>query len=283
MKCFYHNDLDGRCAGSIVAKYYNNYNKDDFFEIDYVTPIPIDVIKNNEEVFFVDYSFKKNTVWQLKEIAKRSHVTWTDHHTDSMELEKTEGYEWLQYIDGLRVNGISGAALTYMYLYNCEFINIPQYIKHVSDYDCWKFMYEPDTTYFKLGIETVPDDALDQIWKVLSNNDDELIRIIDKGKIIKNYVDETNKYYLDHFGYESEIDGHKCYVVNQKTNSWIFGKKYNEYPLVCVWVFDGNKYSYSLYSSNKDTKCNKIAEKFGGGGHTGAAGFATDNLILLKK
>jgi oligoribonuclease NrnB/cAMP/cGMP phosphodiesterase (DHH superfamily) len=36
MKCFYHNDLDGRCAGSIVAKYENNYNKEDFFEVDYV-------------------------------------------------------------------------------------------------------------------------------------------------------------------------------------------------------------------------------------------------------
>ena len=58
----------------------------------------------------------------------------------------------------------------------------------------------------------------------------------------------TNKYYCDTFGYESEIEGHKCYVVNQKTNSWVFGQKYYEYPLVCIWVFNGKKYLYTLYS-----------------------------------
>ena len=35
MKCFYHNDLDGHCAGSLVARYENNYNTEDFYEVDY--------------------------------------------------------------------------------------------------------------------------------------------------------------------------------------------------------------------------------------------------------
>ena len=47
MKCFYHNDHDGRCAGSIVAMYENNYNKEDFYEVDYVMNLPLDIIKEN--------------------------------------------------------------------------------------------------------------------------------------------------------------------------------------------------------------------------------------------
>ena len=96
--------------------------------------------------------------------------------------------------------------------------------------------------------------------------------ILGRGKIIKSYIDQDNTYYREHFAYESEIAGHKCLVVNKKTNSWVFGEKYNEYPLVMIWVFDGKKYTYSIFSSNNKIDCSKIAESYGGGGHRGAAG-----------
>ena len=289
MKCFYHNDLDGRCAGSIVAKFTNNYNPDDYFEVDYVQSLPLDKVRNKENVYFVDYSFKPNTISQLDSLlSKNCNVVWIDHHTSSLKLELTKGYEWTNEIKGIRQDGISGAALTYMYLYDCKFEGIPTFIKLVSDYDCWQYKFEPNTTYFKLGIETVPDDALDNIWTKLSDKKFfdivTLNDLIDKGKTVKKYVDETNKYYREHFAYESEIDGHKCLVVNQKTNSWVFGEKYNEYPLVMIWVFDGTKYVYSIFSSNQDIKCNEIASKYdkNGGGHKGAAGFSSDELLFKK-
>lgn len=78
---FYHNDLDGRCAGSIVALYERNFNKENFFEVDYVMELPLDKIQKGERVYFVDYSFKKDTVWQLMEVLKKtSDVIWIDHH-----------------------------------------------------------------------------------------------------------------------------------------------------------------------------------------------------------
>lgn len=296
MKCFYHNDLDGRCAGSIVAQYENNYNKEDFFEVDYVMTLPLDIIEEDERVYFVDYSFKKDTMWQLEQILiKTVDVIWIDHHTSSLNLEKE--LSWIKNIKGYRKDGISGAALTYMYLYDKDFDDIPYHIKLVSDYDCWKYKYEPNTTYFKLGIETEDYDALDNVWKTLlnyptyhsfntSNNYNSTIalcnNLIDLGNLIKTYIDNDNTYYREHFAYESEIEGHKCLVVNKKSNSWIFGDKYSEYPLVMVWVFNGEKYTYSIFSSNKDIDCSKIAEKYGGGGHKGAAGFSSTELLFKK-
>ena len=42
MKCFHHNDIDGYCAAAIVARYTENYNKDDYIEYDYSFPLPLE-------------------------------------------------------------------------------------------------------------------------------------------------------------------------------------------------------------------------------------------------
>jgi hypothetical protein len=47
------------------------------------------------------------------------------------------------------------------------FEDLPYYIQLVSDYDCWLYKYEPDTTYFKIGIEMQKYDALDDVWKFI--------------------------------------------------------------------------------------------------------------------
>lgn len=283
MKCFYHNDLDGRCAGSIVAQYTGNYSKEDYFEVDYVMELPLHKVLDGEEIWFVDYSFKQNTAHVLSElIARGCDVIWIDHHTSSLNLEKE--FIGMKSVKGIRQDGISGAALTYMYCYNKEFNDIPYYIKLVSDYDCWQYQYEPDTTYFKIGMETEPFDALDKVWMNINMISDDYItkEIIGKGELIKGFIDNDNTYYREHFAYESEIAGHKCLVVNKKTNSWVFGEKYSEYPLVMIWVFDGSKFTYSIFSSNKDIDCSKIAESYGGGGHKGAAGFSSTELLFKK-
>ena len=283
MKCFYHNDLDGRGAASIVVQATLNYSKEDYFEVDYVMELPLDLIKEGEQVWFVDYSFKKDTCHILTDlITKNCEVIWIDHHTSSINLEK-EFPEFLK-IKGLRQEGISGAALVYMYYYNCNFDKVPYYIKLISDYDCWQYKYDPDTTFFKLGIGGTEHHPLNDIWNALLEDKEgkQLSTLIATGKSIKNYIDIENTFYREHFSYESEIAGYKCLVVNKKTNSWVFGEKYKEYPLVVVWVFDGSKYAYSIFTSNKDIDCCKIAESYGGGGHKGAAGFNSTELLFKK-
>lgn len=302
MKLFYHNDLDGRCAGFLVANHYEyeeHFEKGvNAFEVDYVRPINLDTIDPGETVFFVDYSFKDDTKYVLDELVERGcRVVWCDHHTSSLNLCKK--HPELNEIEGIRAEGISGAALTYMYLYEeNDLEELPYFIRLVSDYDCWIYKYGKETDYFKLGIDSLYSDALDcdehsTIWSNLLYNRpvetnlseeeidiDSMTYVLNRGMAIETYVTNNNTFYRENFAYESEILGHKCLVVNQKTNSKIFGDEYDKYPLVAVWVYNGEKYVYSIFSSNKEIDCSKIAEHFGGGGHKGAAGFTTNELIL---
>lgn len=286
MKCFYHCDLDGKCAGSIVAKYENNYDLSNFFMVDYIDEIPVDIISNNERVYFVDYSFSENTLQVIQSLlSKNCDLIWIDHHTSSINLEKA--HPELSNIKGIRLEGVSGAALSYMYLYNKQFDKLPYYVRLVSDYDCWKSVYEPDTTRFKLGMDGKKHDALDEIWMDFESElnldvTENLNNVIDNGRVIKKYIDNTNIVYRDNYGYESIIDNYKCFVVNKKTNSWVFGDFYNTYPVVVVWVFNGSIYQYSIYSSDVNIDCSKIAESYGGGGHKGAAGFTSTELLFKK-
>lgn len=283
MKCFYHNDMDGRCAGALVAQHEQNYNREDFFEVDYIMDLSpmLARIADGEKVYFVDYSFKENTKHILHSlIARECDVIWIDHHTSSLELEKTHGWK----IEGIRSDEASGAALVYMYFNKCSFDELPYYVKLVSDYDCWKYKFDPDTTRFKIGLETEEYDALDNVWMDLTGIGaiDILEVIMDRGKTIKGYIDRDNEQYRKQYAYESVIGGYKALVVNRKTNSWVFGEKYNEYPVVCVWAFNGDRYSYSIFSGDKSVDCSKIAESYGGGGHKGAAGFSSDELLFVK-
>lgn len=287
MKCFYHCDMDGRCSGNIVSNFEDNACVNDFIEVDYVKPIPIDIISNKERVYFVDYSFTESTYeLLLKLIDMGCDVIWIDHHTSSINL--INSHPELNNIKGLRIDGISGAALTYMYLFGVDYDFVPYYVKLVSDYDCWKFKYEPNTMFFKLGMDTFDDSIFSSVWNKLYDGSkmrhcSYSYKIIDTGRVVKKYKDKSNESMINTYGYESTIDNTPCYVINRRSDSTIFGKLYDVYPLVATWVFNGDKYSYSLYSGNKDIDCSKIAEKFGGGGHKGASGFSSDKMILTKR
>lgn len=281
MICFYHNDMDGRSAGAIVLQNADVDYRERYIEVDYMNPLPTDIINKNESVYLVDYSFKEDTLCQLQEIlGKTDKVVWCDHHTSSINLLKN--HPELESIPGIRMDGISGAALAYMWFNDCSFDECPEYIRLVSDYDCWKYVYGDRTTYFKLGVEIFDYDALDPIWDELELGKTSVNDIVAKGKIIKDFIDKDNKQYFSSFGYKSEIAGLPCWVINRKSNSWIFGDAINEVPVVVTVVFNGEKYSYSVYSTNSDVDCSKIAESYGGGGHKGAAGFSSDELLFRK-
>lgn len=287
MKCYYHNDIDGKCAGSIVARKTGNYNPSDYIMYDYSTPLNFDVVEEGETVYFVDLSFSVNTVDKLKELVetKKCNLIWCDHHQSSMEVMKNNPE--YKSVKGIRRNGISGAALTYMYLYECEYEEIPTFIKLVSDFDCWLFTME-HTLEFKYALEAKDHDALDIVWNKLIRDNASIMKaylnkLFDRGKIISKYVKKEYEEYRKKYAYESRIDNYKCLVVYRSCNSLIFGDLIKEYPIVSIWAFDGEKYKYSIYSDKPEIDCSKIAEKFGGGGHKGASGFTSKELILKKE
>lgn len=287
MKCFYHNDLDGRCAGAIVAHFTKHKHPDDYFEVDYKNPLPVQSVDKCEVVFIVDYSFTEQTINQLEYLINKLHcqIIWIDHHESSVRLQNTPQYSWLKDIKGKRDTNVCGAALTYKW-FKGKNSELPKFLQYVNDYDCWIYKFGDTTNWFKLGMDILPYKALDGVWEQLLENNNHsknvLDKILDFGATIKDYIDIDNRTYLDNYGYESEIAGLSCLVINKRTNSWVFGDKINNYPIVMVWVFDGEKYQYSIYSNDDSVNCSEIAERYGGGGHKGAAGFISDRMMFPK-
>jgi oligoribonuclease NrnB/cAMP/cGMP phosphodiesterase (DHH superfamily) len=165
---------------------------------------------------------------------------------------------------------------------------VPSYLHFISDYDTWT--HKPEITeYFILGINSDIDGLhplKSKVWEEFENEPELYKKWTDKGKIIKNYIDSKNAQYRELYMYESVYDGITCAVINNKTNSWIFGDCYEKYPFVVVWVFDGKQYIYSLYSNNANVDCSEIVKKLSdgkGGGHKGAAGFRSNHLIFKAK
>lgn len=261
MKCFHHNDLDGRAAGAVVAQYENNYNPSDYFEVDYSTRIPIEKIDKDERVYFVDYSFTEDTIDTLESILDiTKNVIWIDHHKSSIKLVGMYP-DLLERTKGIIRDDISGAALTYMYIYGVSYDDIPLALKYVSDYDC-HILSMPDVMEFKYGIDIEDYSPLSDIWGTLLSSDgySTINYIITNGRIAKRYHDNQCESIRNSIGYESLLDGYKVLVINRDGNSTLFGDKFNEYDICVRWSFNGRLYTYSLYTTRDDIDVSEIAE-----------------------
>lgn len=291
MKCFFHNDMDGECAASLVAVYTQNYNPEDYYRSDYLVPLRIDEVPDGDDVWIVDFSFTQDTVWQLyKLIEKGCDIRWIDHHASTIKLLNMDEHKDLKLsIKGIRSNSYCGAMLTYMYTLKNNTIN-PKYLSLIDNYDCWKNAPElqNDSDAFKLGIDDLSEHGpVDEVWINLYNESinglvtaKTINSIITVGNTIKHYIDSSNAEQLRTCSYERIIGGYRCLIMNRRSNSWVFGDMINEYPLVCVWFYNGTCYSYSLFTSHASVDCGAIAESYGGGGHSGAAGFKSDELLF---
>jgi oligoribonuclease NrnB/cAMP/cGMP phosphodiesterase (DHH superfamily) len=88
MKCFYHADADGKCAGFWVALNVgiNDNYVPEMHEINYNIPFPMNLILPNEQVYIVDFSISPEEMTRLLAITKD--VTWIDHHKTAIEKYK---------------------------------------------------------------------------------------------------------------------------------------------------------------------------------------------------
>ena len=86
MKCFYHNDADGRCAGFWIRdaiRATNPLEPAEFIEMSYEKSFPMNTIRVGEQIYIVDYSVSPDEMRQLLKIT--TDVTWIDHHKTAIE------------------------------------------------------------------------------------------------------------------------------------------------------------------------------------------------------
>lgn len=177
--------------------------------------------------------------------------------------------------------------------------DIPYYLKLIDLWDRWVYGSNLDPVFFSFGCQARNTSLFTlatknstsktynkNFWGVIDQRY-VISAILADGKICKRYADATNRSARISDAYEARIDGWKGLVLNSHGNSTAFGPMFDKYDIVCLWHYNGkfDIYQYSLYSSNENVDCAKIAQKYdpNGGGHKGAAGFSSKELLFRSK
>lgn len=270
MKCYHHNDMDGRCAAAIVRMSIRTPDIASYIEIDYKDEIDINAIAKDETIYIVDFSFKPEIMEKVLKIT--SDIVWIDHHKTAFE------YTYSKELKGLRYEEYSGCELTWKYFSPDE--SIPRFVKLIGDRDKWAWKFGDETALFNEGMKLRNCEPMSDIWKELF--DVEMVRRIQEdGIICLKYRGNLCRDYTKSFGFELDFEGYKCFATGiYMFGSELFGERMDKYDICLAFEYSGSKWTIGLYSKNIDVSV--IAKRFGGGGHTGAAGFVSDKLPFLE-
>lgn len=310
---FHHTDADGYCGGFLCKSYMKIFDFETY-ACDYTTDFSRYDIEKNDVVMIVDLSFTDKTIYQLKDMAEKcnNRIMWIDHHESSLDCyendKELQDLDFLLLALGTRENRYSAAFIafvvfSYIIYPKADDIKIPDYVYLVSDWDTWTHETK-DSKYFNKGVNASPYIHLyskdlerydkHNIWEQL---DEEFVRkiytnstldeLINKGKLLVEENEVLDARYLKSNGFEFNLFGYSVLACNQRSNSLLFGDKIDEYDFVCPFVLHRRNgkliYTYSLFSTDDELSCKELAERFGGGGHKGAAGFQLPFNIFTTK
>lgn len=274
MICFYHIDLDGECSAAIVYKAKNKLGK--YIPVNYDKKFPLDIISLNEEVILVDYNFDKDEDFEsLKSITKN--IVLIDHHLKSVDSK-------FDNIKGIRRTDKAGCELTWEYFFPT--VKVPKAVELIGDFDTWKFKYGEYTKQFQAGLkikDTCPESDIWNLLFALSEHNNLVDETVKQGVIINEYMQVNNKRLIDNLAFVTRFEGYKCIACNIAfTGAMVFDSLKEDFDIKIIFYFNGRVYNISLYTEKNDIDVNRIANKYGGGGHKKAAGFQIEILPFKK-
>lgn len=286
---YYHSaDYDGIASGNICQYFLRKSGIEPIMiGWDYgqpVGPIPDDSCK----VYVVDLS--------IKELMEHPNLVWIDHHKSAI-------MEYGQRMPtGYRIDGVAACRLCWqwftsqknlpsLYHYEDRHVIEPFLITLLGEYDIWD-KRDSNAELLQLGLKT---QEIGFDWqKILQdfdnehNNNYELIHdLCDKGRTIQEYLTIRDAEFMAKMAFDVNFEGLNVKCFNGRGNSLTFKIFDDTDGIDCysMFYFVGDKFKYSLYHHPKrtDLDLSIIAKKYGGGGHAGACGFETKELVYNKK
>jgi len=270
--CIYHSrDLDGWMSAAIVKSIYPEA---EFMGWDYGQSLPA-INPWHARVILVDVSFP---VHNMKHLCEKNSLTWIDHHISAIKEMRDSA------LDPGGVRDIKRAAceLTWEWFY--PKVKMPEIVRLLGRYDC--FGHKGTDEERKVLIFQYAARAslrnVDECYKALVDvHDDHIEGWLNVGEGIYSYLcTEARQKYDKKF--EIWLDGKLFACINDwRMNPINFGINYHAdgYDgFACFW-YENGQFSYSLYNDNGDVDCSVIAKNRGGGGHKGASGFISSEII----
>lgn len=274
MKCFYHlRDQDGRCSGAIVKLVYPEC---ELIGYDYGMPFPWETIQPDEDVYMVDVSLQPfSDMIRLRNSC--ANLIWIDHHIGAINDRNAAGSPFF----GQQVVGESGCELTWKLLVGSD---IPRAVTLLGRYDVWDWMNHEGAMEFQTAMwqfDTDPHNS--EFWSRLFRDNDLIDEMIHDGGLLLAARKKDNASRIKTLGFDTVLAGYRALAVNHgMTNSTIFDGAYDperhDIMVAFCWYRDQWKVSVFVDKGRPDIDASVICKGFGGGGHTGAAGFRCAEL-----
>jgi len=286
INCFimHHTDPDGFCAAGIV-RYFHQGLDTETHGMNYGYKIPWNKIKRARRVYMVDFSLPPHEMAKIRDMVGFENFIWIDHHKTVMEDVEASG----QVIKGLRRIGDSGCELTWEW-FSATLGMVPKAVTMIGRYDVWDLEYDnPERGISKddlfplvTGIKFHdPDGDSDHFWFKMFQDKEFCEKVITEGRICYEYQKIMYASHCKSHSFDMEWEGCRFLVVNAlNCNSQMFDSKFNhdDYDAVMAYGYTNRNWSVSMYTDKPGIDVGALAHKFGGGGHTGAAGYACTTL-----
>jgi len=256
---FYHvKDNDGLGSAWVAWKKFKD--KADYFGIDYHSELKFDY--RDKTIYFLDIHPSDDIASTLRQ--NKNRLILVDHHLSTEQV--------LSLYDEYRFDiNHSAAVLSWKYFFPQK--PVPKILTYIEDIDIWRHQIP-----FSREIDTIIDVYATDFkqWDKLAKEIERPLKrkkYITIGQIITSYQDKlidkiVNKAKLVKF------EGYTVFAVNSPILISEVGNALvkKQPPLAIVWSEINHAIWFSLRS---DDSCDvsKIAEKYGGGGHKGAAAF----------
>ena len=209
-------------------------------------------------------------------------IIWIDHHRTAIDNMAEVEQRRKKTFAGSRAIGQSGALLTWKYFWG-EDAQVPRVVQLVDDRDVWKWELGEDTAAFHEASRMFMKDY--ETWKNLILKDHATNDLVNKGHGYLHFIRHVVDTYNDSLAWEGMFEGLPVAFLNG--SSIISGELHKRLREVhpntvaaVVFSVTQDKVRVGLYRNDdhprKDFSLGKIATKYGGGGHDGAAGFYTD-------
>jgi uncharacterized protein len=242
--------------------------------VQYKQPVPKTVLDDlDAEVYILDFSYPREIMERLKSKAKK--VVCLDHHKTAQAA--LEGLDYCKF-DMAK----SGAMLTWEHFNPDQ--PAPLLVQYVQDRDLGKPWSDPEhampaSLQVHAGLFRAHPRTYD-CWSSWLDATD-LSRLILKGEIITGVDDQINQV-IASTPIWIEIDGH---VVPAAQIGYEYVSdacaamlaSYPAAPFAVAWFISGERgeVTYSLRARKDGFDVSALAKKFGGGGHSAAAGFTS--------
>ena len=217
-----------------------------------------------KDVYMIDFCSSATVMNDLQK--KTRSLTVLDHHKSAEEVVKSlPNHRYA--LDH------SGAYIAWEYFHPNT--AVPKFIQYIEDGDLWRFTL-PDSKALLIYLKT--KELNFNIYENLQREFEDPKRIKEaakRGALYEEYWDILVEMFAAQ-AKEVKFAGHTILAVHAPRifRSDVGNKLAQKNPPFCiVWYFYSNGIHCSMRSAEKAFDVSKIAEKYGGGGHAGAASF----------